>query len=779
MPTDTAYIPGKTPEKSGLLARYLPPIPAGIAAAWLQESADHGSWVLDPFGASPRLPVEIARAGYRVLVTANNPVARFLIELAANPPSEDELSNALAQLAASRKGDERLEPHIKSLYATVCEQCRREIFAEAFIWEHNASTPFAKMYHCPYCGDEGERPVNQDDEINAERFAGGGLHRARALERIAPINNPDRAHAEEALSVYLPRAVYALFTLINKLESFHDQTSSISPAASSQIKRNLDALLLAAFDQANTLWSYPTVRERPKQLTVPPRFRELNIWMALEGAVGQLASSSLPIPLTIWPELPPQNGGICIFEGRLKDLQTKHLTDQKEAIAFDTVLAAFPRPNQAFWTLSALWAGWLWGRDAVGPFKSVLRRRRYDWSWHTAALHAALSHLYGLAPNHTPFFGLISETEPGFISAAILAASLARFELMGLALRAESGRTQIRWRKSSRWEPPTPKLSHSSGEELLLPEKRKYLAELISEAAREYLISRAETSIYINLHTAGLLSIINQPEFEHPALDPSEAYTQVHDSLEEAFTYRKGFLRFGGSEKSLEVGQWWLREPPGDAVVGQPLGDRVEEFVSRYLLENPGCTFLEVDTAACTVMRGLWTPDVELVRECLRSYGQQGPENGTWQLRAEDAPDVRQRDLMTMRNTLFKIGTDLDYRVSGDNPVVWRNPDDDARNEVAYVIYLTDSAMFGEFFYNNPHPPPKSIIVYPGGRSNLVVYKFRHDARLEQTLNRGWRLIKFRLLRRLAENPLINRDNLDEQLKLDPATKDAPQMRLL
>lgn len=776
MPTDIAYIPGKTPEKSGLLARYLPPVPAGIAVAWLQESADHGSWVLDPFGASPDLPVEIARAGYRVLVTANNPVARFLIELAANPPSEDELSNALAQLAASRKGDERLEPHIKSLYATVCEQCRREIFAEAFIWEHDASTPVAKIYHCPYCGDESERPVNQDDENRAEQFAGGGLHRARALERIAPINNPDRAYAEEALSVYLPRAVYALFTLINKLETFQIETAPSSSSAS-QTKRSLDALLLAAFDQANTLWSYPTARERPKQLTVPPRFRERNIWMALEGAVGQLASSSLPIPLTIWPELPPQNGGICIFEGRLKDLQTKHLTDQKEAIAFDTVLAAFPRPNQAFWTLSALWAGWLWGRDAVGPFRSVLRRRRYDWSWHTTALHAALSHLHGLAPSHAPFLGLISESEPGFISAAILAASLAGFQLMGLALRAGSGHTQVRWRKRMISEPRVPDISDRS--QNLDSEQRKYWAELFSQAAREYLISRAEASIYLNLHTAGLLSIINEPQFEQPTLVPSEAYTEVHDSLEEAFTYRKGFLRFGGSEKSLEVGQWWLRDLSADVVMPPPLADRVEEFVSRYLLENPECSFLDADSAACKVMRGLWTPDAELVEECLRSYGQRDPDDESWQLRSEDELEVRRHDLLTMRKTLFKMGTNLDYRVSGDNPIVWTDPTGDVPDDLAYAFYITDTAMLGQFFYHNPHPPQRSLIVFPGGRSNLVVYKLRHDARLKQTLNLGWRLVKFRLLRRFAENPLINRDNFDEQLELDPTTEDAPQMRLL
>ena len=45
-----------------------------------------GSWLLDPFGFSPRLVLEAARAGYRVLVTVNHPTTRFLLERASVKP---------------------------------------------------------------------------------------------------------------------------------------------------------------------------------------------------------------------------------------------------------------------------------------------------------------------------------------------------------------------------------------------------------------------------------------------------------------------------------------------------------------------------------------------------------------------------------------------------------------------------------------------------------------------------------------------------------------------
>jgi hypothetical protein len=780
MSAKIAFVPGQTSETQPLLARYLPPVPAGPAILWLQDNIPSAGWVLDPFGASPHVPVQIARAGYRILVTANNPIARFLIEFAANPPNEHELRNTLAYLAAARKGEERLEPHIKDLYATICVECGQVVSADAFLWEREAATPYAKIYHCPHCGDSGERPVTPDDEARAQKFSSGGLHRARALERVVSANDPDRSHAEEALSTYLPRAVYALFTLINKVESF-DTDYAPDLSSTQQLKRNLDALLLSAFDKANTLWSYPIARERPKQLTVPPRFREINIWMALEDAVTQLSDSSAPINLTIWPELPEEKGGVCIYEGRLKDLRENFQSSEHSRISFDAVVAAFPRHNQAYWTLSALWAGWLWGREALGPFKSVLRRRRYDWSWDTAAFHSALVHLVGLSNAATPFFGLLGEAEPGFLSAVLIAAELAGLDLEGVALRAESSQAQMLWRR-----PPSGTGQRSASHtKRNLPRENSidsggdietFFADVTSSAAREYLIARAEPTVYLNLHSAGLIELIRTDTMAGLDISPADVYSRTLEAFSKAFSFRKGFLRYGGSEKSLEVGQWWLQEKPGVHITNKPLADRVEAFISRLLLDRPGVSLAEVDTSVCQSFRGLFTPNIELVAECLSSYGEMNPETGAWQPRFEDAPDIRRQDLMNMHAALGKIGHQLSYVVMGENPVLWSEPDN---GKTAYVFYLTDSAIFGEFIFGNPYPPDRSLIVYPGGRSNLLAYKMRHDARLKQAFDRGWRLIKYRLLRRLGEDPLISRENLDERFSLDPVMYDAPQMRLL
>src|SRR5512143_915031 len=129
------YIPGFQPEEPGPLSRFLPPLEEGTVAGWLAAHIPPSSWLLDPFGFAPRIAVEAARAGYRILVTVNNPVTHFLLELAAHPPAELDFTAGLAALASSRKNDEPLERHLRALYVTHCQQCGREIEAEAFLWK--------------------------------------------------------------------------------------------------------------------------------------------------------------------------------------------------------------------------------------------------------------------------------------------------------------------------------------------------------------------------------------------------------------------------------------------------------------------------------------------------------------------------------------------------------------------------------------------------------------------------------------------------------------------
>ncbi len=740
--TGDPFIPGNIVASPGPLARFWPRIPDGVTAAWLERNAPPGSLVLDPFGAAPEMAAEAARAGYRVLVAANNPLIRFLMEVLAHPSSAEEYQAALADLAAARRGDQRIEPIVRSLYATRCQSCGREVIADAFIWDRGEPAPFARIYTCPHCGDEGERPTTEEDQEKAASFSGRGLHQAWALEPLAPVNNPDRRHAQEAVSVYLPRALYALFTLINKLDGL-----SVPPAR----RRQMLALLVSAADRANNLWPYPGGRARPRQLSTPPRFYEHNIWRALEDAIQEWTLPGPPFSLTRWPEHPPAHGGVSLFEGRLRDLVTGLKKEPLRA-----VVLGLPRPSQAFWTLSAVWSAWLWGREALGDFRNVLRRRRYDWSWHATALSAGLKRLAPHLEIDTPVFGVSGEAEPGLLTAAAVAGDQAGLALAGIATRSELQQAQILWRRA---ELERQASAGGSGE------------AAIRQACREALLARGEPVDYLWLHTAALRALAAQGHLRSTKISPADTVPLVQTWIEGALTHLHGFRRFEGSPHSLEVGTWWLVEDAGGAV---PLADRVEAAILDHLQKHPEARGYEIDQAICTQFPGLLTPEISLMQACIESYTEQLDDPGTRRLRPEESPEARQRDQAMITERLGRIASRLDYRVEGEAPFSWIGEEGETLK-----VFVRTTAEIGGILLSPDYEPRRGLIILPGGRANLVLFKLRRDPRLQTAVDAGWRFVKFRRIRRLAESTLLNRENMDDQFALDPLTYSEPQMPLL
>jgi hypothetical protein len=431
-------------------------------------------------------------------------------------------------------------------------------------------------------------------------------------------------------------------------------------------------------------------------------------------------------------------------------------------IKVDAVLTAFPRPNQAFWTLSALWSGWLWGPEAVDDFKAVLRRRRYDWGWHTNAIQSALINLKSDLPHNTPFFGIIGEVEPGFLSAVLLGGKASGLSLLGLGLRAEEGQAQISWHHN-----------HDTDDSENVPND---LENVISDAARDYLQKlRGEPTSYIYLHAASLASVTRKPS-SIDKKNPSEYLSKVHSAFQRTLTFQNGFLRFGGSQKSLEVGLWWLRESSLEIL---PLSDRVEMAVVNYLIQNPGSTFSNIDSIICQYFSGLVPPPVEVIQLCLDSYADQ-EINGRnlWFIQDGDLPERRRLDILEMKNILMDLGRRLGFMVvtNDSEPIIeWINK----TTSTSYQIFISASAVLGKYLLASTKNLEKSLLILPGSRSNLVVYKLRENPYLKKFFDQNWLFIKYRHLRRLSESSTLNLNNLNEQLSLDPLTYSQPQIRLL
>ncbi len=744
---DLTFIAGDSTVPGLPLGRYLPPVPGGMAAGWLIRNLPAGAWLLDPLGSTPHLALESARAGYRVLVASNNPILTYMLEILAQTPTKADFLGALAELGAARRGDERLETHFRSLYQTECAACGQTIQPQAFLWKRGETQPFARIYRCPHCGDEGERPITQADIQRLSLPGNPHLHQARALERVALPGDPLREEVQEIAQFFLPRSLYFLTNLINRIEGLS------LPVYRRQL---LVALVLNVCDDANSLWPYPEGRSRPRQLVIPPVFRENNLWLALEAAQESWDLAGSPVPVTHWPELPPAGGGVCIFPGRLKAL-----LPLPETIPLQAVVAVIPRPNQALWTLSAVWSGWLWGRDAVAPLRSALERQRYDWHWHANALYSVFSTLSQSIAKEIPIWGIMPELVPGFLSAVIMAADTANLPLHGIALQREGDLGQILFKGAAQ---PAPRL------------KTKMWENVIQQAVQGELLQAAEPAQYLPLHAAGLAALAESRLLtDGEGGIQSDNLTLLQNSFGQVF---KGPLIVRCElqpSANIETGWWWLAKAGPESELA--LTDRLEIELVKWLNRNPGRSFTEIEEALFKTFPGLQTPAAELIRVCLDSYAAAGGSDPPlWQIRPSEAPAVRRADLDTIHRALEKLAKRLDYFSDGEIPMVWKT-----QRQAEYLLFPMASAIIGRHVLKPQDLPPKRcILVAPGSRINLILYKMRHNPLLAEAVAGGWRIMKFRQLRQMLEQPNLTPAMFESLVEGDPPRwEEATQLSML
>jgi len=528
----------------------------------------------------------------------------------------------------------------------------------------------------------------------------------------------------------------------------------------------LSAMILLACDAGNTLWGHPSERPRPKQLNIPNQFREHNLWMMLERGLSLWAETGSGVPVEaypagmIWPKKIPESGGICIYEGRLKDLAH----EVKKEIPITAVVGSVPRPNQAFWTLSALWAGWLWGREAVEPFKVALRRRRYDWAWNATALHAAFTHLFELLPLGTPFFGLLAEPEPSFLTSALTAATAAGFDLTSLALRTEHDPIQLLWTRG----------------ETLKREVNDPDIAVVREAMQAHLTERGEPASYLHVHAAGLVALVETHALKKKEMEFDEALRRTNALIQKALSEDDGFAHYSTGE-NVDTGMWGLTFRPerpssatptnGASAQDDSLSDRIEIAIVTFLQKNPDSIYLEIEDDLYPHFPGLLTPSKGMIYSVLNSYADRN--SAAWKLRPEDVASARRNELNTITAMLEAVGTRLNYTTrKQDKNYLWKDG-----NSTGRAFYVLASALVGRAMNETPFAPEQTIIVIPGGRAGLIQYKAQRDPSMAARL-KSYRLVKYRLLRTLFEVPVLTRETFEEQIASDPLEKSKSQMMM-
>lgn len=751
-----AWVPGRfsTPKSKNLpLERFFPPVPEGMVSNWVQKYAAPGSWLLDPFGQNPYTSLELARAGYRVMISANNPIAAFVLRVLASAPKQQDFNNALAALLENRMPDgSTIEDYLQAFYRLDCpnEICRSANLSgsfkvHSFIWSEDADRnlfPVKAIGECPHCGHHGEIELTPAILESLGNLPSDVLIRSQILAKIAGQDPPLRQVMEEVLSFYTPRALIALHFLQNKIES-----SKLSPEQT----QLLQALWLVAADQGNQLWTWPRANHRPKQLTRPPMFQEVNIWEAFVGATQSWVSDEPEVKLRAWPKRVPSSGGISLFEGRLRELE-----DKPESGLISLVQCSLPRRNQAFWNLSGLWSGWLWGKEGVKTIRNSLVRQRYDWTWHSVALRKVLLQLPALIGSEVPVLLLTSELESLFLLAGMFAAQSAGLRLSQVSLSGDNETLQTVWR-----------LPTSS------PIQQRPQAVLsVRESGKQFLNQLGEPTQYLRLLSLTIADLLSGGLLKDRP-KPNEMLNDIELQFSTAFNDAAYFQRFNPGT-TPEAGLYWLAKPMAGSV---SLADQCEGIILHELQRQESISKTELLSRIYADLPGFLTPADELIQEILASYASTEEHKGekVYRLLENEKAATRNADLAKVRSLIETIAERLGCRreLMADRIVLF-----DKKGELSHTFFPISSACVSQILSGNQDNPGQKIIVIPGSRSNLITYKLKRDPNMRLLKSEDWQLVKYRQLRNLADLPMLNQELFISQIKNDPPEFHAAQLTL-
>jgi hypothetical protein len=126
-----------------------------------------------------------------------------------------------------------------------------------------------------------------------------------------------------------------------------------------------------------------------------------------------------------------------------------------------------------------------------------------------------------------------------------------------------------------------------------------------------------------------------------------------------------------------------------------------------------------------------------------------------------------------MARLLIELGSKLGYTCQEDEAITWL----DSQDTPVYTFVVMATATIGTAL--QMYTDRSFTFVMPGGRAALVTEKARRDYRLRALLDEGLRVIKFRHVRRLADEATLTQANLAERIAIDPPGYHDPQLPLL
>ncbi len=660
-------------KKFYFLRGHLPPVAENVARAYVEAFSAPGDLVIDPFAHAPSVARAAYQAGRRVVAVESNPLAALVTRVEASPPGLRLIEDALKGLGETPKDELLLRDHLDGLYATTCTACGERVIADEYIYSSELAVPVEKTYRCAKDG------ARHDATTDAERaqfaaFEKRGFHYHFIWNRVSDALGGDvRArNLRDALATYTPRNLYALVTLWLKLDVVLEK----HPA-----REALRACFVHALDQGSLLYA---PRDDFPARKIPLLAVEKNIWRVFTDAARGLKNHA-PIRLedNFDALLAFSEPGAFIARGSSRQLAGEGKLHAQAAL----ILTNPPQLDPTFWTLSYLWARWVWGRNSreAETLEPFLEPERHRWSWYGDALtNASQTAAQFLRPDGRVVFAFPSGNH-AMIEALCLAASASGLTLEEYLYRPQVGARATSefgaWRADYRitFRVSQPRVFEATTPTVLA---RRIRDEALG-AAQEILAERNEPLSYAWLYQHALarvsqgglvaqLAYAKYPRYDNP-------YQFLHREL--ANGMKQGYARDLDHWKDNERVLWFQREAEGSNVESgegeireqiqpakpPPLCERVEDLVRELLARVQQISESALDDAVLSTLKEWLTPEPELVFAAASAYGEL--REGVWLVREENHEAERAHAL----DVITRLGDRLGFETTADKPPFdWR-----------------------------------------------------------------------------------------------------------
>jgi 16S rRNA G966 N2-methylase RsmD len=173
------------------------------------SSPDH--IILDPFCGGGVTIVESLKLRRKAIGVDVNPLATYVTKMECSPLDLARFQEALSGLR------NRVGHKISSLYATKCEKCNSEAFAEWLEWDEQDERILRLKYACPKCGGSEEKLPTKEDRVLAQRIVDNFAEEVRANDLWYPQTKVPAGDKTDSLLKQNVHIFHELFTRRNLL----------------------------------------------------------------------------------------------------------------------------------------------------------------------------------------------------------------------------------------------------------------------------------------------------------------------------------------------------------------------------------------------------------------------------------------------------------------------------------------------------------------------------------------------------------------------------------